>query len=114
MDRQTKAGSWDTVIRPRTGWFDLDLKDLLRYRDLILLMVKRNFTVLYKQTVLGPAWVVIQPLLTTIVFTVVFGSLAGLTTADVSGDFAMPAFLFYMSGNICWNYFASTMQTTST
>ena len=113
MDRQTKAGSWDTVIRPRTGWFDLDLKDLLRYRDLILLMVKRNFTVLYKQTVLGPAWVVIQPLLTTVVFTVIFGNLAKLTTADVPGDYVIPSFLFYMAGNICWSYFSTTLQATS-
>ncbi len=107
MDRQTKAGSWDTVIRPRTGWFDLDLKDLLRYRDLILLMVKRNFTVLYKQTVLGPAWVVIQPLLTTLVFTVIFGSVAGLPTDGV------PKFVFYMGGNVCWSYFANCLQNTS-
>ena len=78
MDNARKSGGWDTVIRPRTGWFDIDFKGLVRYRDLILLMVKRNFTVLYKQTILGPAWVVIQPLLTTLVFTVVFGNLAGL------------------------------------
>ena len=70
MDNSRKTAGWDTVIRPRKGWLDIDIKGLVRYRDLILLMVKRNFTVLYKQTVLGPAWVVIQPLLTTLVFTV--------------------------------------------
>ena len=106
MDRQKNAG-WDTVIRPRKGWFDIDLKDLFRYRDLVLLMVKRNFTVMYKQTILGPAWVVIQPLLTTLVFTVVFGNIAGLPTDG------MPKFLFYMAGNICWNYFATCLTTTS-
>jgi len=106
MDRQKNAG-WDTVIRPRRGWFDIDLKELIRYRDMILLMVKRNFTVRYKQTILGPAWVIIQPLLTTLVFTVVFGNIAGLPTDG------MPKFLFYMAGNICWNYFSTCLTTTS-
>ena len=106
MDRQKNAG-WDTVIRPRRGWFDIDLKELVRYRDMILLMVKRNFTVRYKQTILGPAWVIIQPLLTTLVFTVVFGNIAGLPTDG------MPKFLFYMAGNICWSYFSTCLTTTS-
>ena len=79
----------------------------MRYRDLIWLMVKRNFTVLYKQTILGPAWVIIQPLLTTLVFTVVFGNLAGLPTDGV------PKFLFYMAGNIMWHFFAQCLTTTS-
>ena len=107
MDNSRSRESWDTVIRPRKGWFDIDFKGLERYRDLILLMVKRNFTVLYKQTVLGPAWVVIQPLLTTLVFTVVFGNLAGLPTDGV------PKFLFYMAGNILWHFFAQCLTTTS-
>ena len=107
MDNSRSRESWDTVIRPRKGWFDIDFKGLVRYRDLILLMVKRNFTVLYKQTVLGPAWVVIQPLLTTLVFTVVFGNLAGLPTDGV------PKFLFYMAGNILWHFFAQCLTTTS-
>ena len=70
--QKSQQTHWDTVIRPRNGWFDIDFAGLFKYRDLILLMVKRNFTVLYKQTILGPAWVVIQPLLTTLVFTVIF------------------------------------------
>ena len=107
MDRSQKAAGWDTIIRPRRGWFDIDFKGLIHYRDLILLMVKRNFTVLYKQTILGPAWVIIQPLLTTLVFTVVFGNIAGLPTDG------MPKFLFYMGGNICWHFFASCLTTTS-
>ena len=108
MDTQRKNGGWDTIIRPRRGWFDIDFRELIRYRDLIFLMVKRNFTVLYKQTILGPAWVIIQPLLTTLVFTVVFGNIAGLPTDG------MPKFLFYMAGNICWHYFANCLTTTST
>ena len=93
--------------------FDLHLKETLQYRDLIFLFVKRNFTAYYKQTILGPLWAIIQPLLTTVVFTLVFGSLAKLTTADIKGDFVIPGFLFYMCGNICWGYFSSTLSTTS-
>ena len=107
MDNTRKTADWDTVIRPKRGWFDIDIKGLVRYRDLILLMVKRNFTVLYKQTILGPAWVVIQPLLTTLVFTVIFGNLAGLPTDG------MPKFLFYMAGNIVWQFFAQCLTVTS-
>lgn len=93
--------------------FDLHIKETFQYRDLIFLFVKRDFTALYKQTVLGPAWAIIQPLLTTIVFTIIFGNLAKLTTADVPGDFIIPGFLFYMSGNICWSYFSTTLSSTS-
>lgn len=107
MDNQQTPTKWTTVIKPRKGWFDIDFKGLVQYRDLILLMVKRNFTVLYKQTILGPAWVVIQPLLTTLIFTVVFGNIAGLPTDG------MPKFLFYMAGNVCWSYFSSCLTTTS-
>ncbi len=107
MQDSRKTSGWDTVIRPRKGWFDIDFKGLVRYRDLIWLMVKRNFTVLYKQTILGPAWVVIQPLLTTLVFTVVFGNLAGLPTDGV------PKFLFYMAGNIMWQYFSQCLTRTA-
>lgn len=102
-----------TEINSKHKLFDLHLKETFQYRDLIFLFVKRDFTALYKQTILGPAWAVIQPLLTTVVFTIVFGSLAGLTTADVKGDFVMPGFLFYMAGNICWSYFSTTLQATS-
>lgn len=93
--------------------FDLHLKETFTYRDLVFLFVKRDFTALYKQTILGPLWAIIQPLLTTVVFTIVFGNLAGLTTADISGDFVIPSFLFYMAGNICWSYFSTTLQATS-
>jgi len=107
MQQQQSPAKWDTVIRPRNGWFDIDFKGLMKYRDLIMLMVKRNFTVLYKQTILGPAWVVIQPLLTTLVFTVIFGKVAGLPTDG------MPMFVFYMGGNVCWNYFSNCLINTS-
>ena len=100
---------FDTVITSRHGWFDLNLRELWRYRDLILMFVKRNFIAQYKQTVLGPAWAIIQPLLTTVVFTVVFGGLAKLPTDGV------PPFLFYMCGNVAWGYFSGCLtQTAST
>ncbi|NLF26893.1 MAG: ABC transporter permease [Clostridiales bacterium] len=104
---QGQQEPWDTIIRPKRGWFDIDFKELIRYWDLAVLLVKRNFTVLYKQTILGPAWVVIQPLMTTLVFTVVFGGIAGLPTDG------MPSFLFYMGGNILWGYFSSCLSETS-
>ena len=92
---------------------DLHLKETFEYRDLIFLFVKRDFTARYKQTILGPLWAIIQPLLTTVVFTIVFGNLAHLTTADIEGELIIPGFLFYMSGNICWGYFSSTLSATS-
>ena len=90
-----------TVIRPKNGWFDLPIKELLNYKDLIFLFVKRNFVSLYKQTILGPAWAVIQPLLTTVVFSLVFGSIAGLAADGV------PSFIFYLTANVMWAYFSS-------
>ena len=107
MDRRQNA-RWDTGIRPRRGWFDIDLKGLIRYRDLVLLMVKRNFTVMYKQTILGPAWVIIQPLLTTVVFSIVFGDIAGLGVKGV------PNFVFYLSGTVIWTLFANCLNQNST
>ena len=96
-----------TVIRPRSGWFDLNLRELAGYKDLIFLFVKRNFVSLYKQTVLGPAWAVIQPLLTTVVFSLVCGNIAGLAADGV------PTFIFYLTANVLWHYFSSCLTTTS-
>ena len=102
-----------TTITSEHKLFDLHLRETFRYRDLIFLLVKRDFTAKYKQTVLGPLWAIIQPLLTTLVFTVIFGKLAKLTTADAPGDVLLPGFLFYMAGNICWSLFSSTVEATS-
>lgn len=98
---------WDLVLQPRTVWFDLHLQDLWRYRDLIFLFVKRDFVTFYKQTVLGPLWYIIQPVLTTIVFTIIFGKLA-----QVSTDGTHP-FLFYLAGNVAWGYFSGCLIGTS-
>ena len=109
----TETPKFKTTITSEHKLFDLHLKETFQYRDLILLFVKRDFTALYKQTILGPAWAIIQPLLTTVVFTIIFGNLAKLTTADAPGDYIIPGFLFYMGGNICWGYFSGTLQATS-
>jgi lipopolysaccharide transport system permease protein len=97
----------ETIIAPSRGWFDWRLGQLWRYRDLVTLFVWRDFVSVYKQTVLGPAWHVIQPLLTTIVFTLIFSRVAGLSTDGA------PPFLFYMIGNVGWTYFASSLDNTS-
>jgi lipopolysaccharide transport system permease protein len=96
-----------TVISPDHRWFDWRLRQLWRYRDLIRLFVWRDFVAVYKQTILGPAWHILRPLLTTIVFTVVFGRVAGLSTDGA------PAFLFYLSGFVVWNYFAVALDNVS-
>lgn len=98
---------WTTVLRSRSGWFDLHLKDLWEYRDLILLFVRRDFVSIYKQTILGPFWFLLQPLASTFIFTVVFGKIANIPTDGI------PQPLFYMGGIVTWNYFASCLNRTS-
>ena len=102
-----------TTITSKHRLFDLHLRETFKYRDLIWLFVKRDFTALYKQTILGPLWALIQPVLTTFVFSFIFGSLAGLTTADVPGDFNIPSFLFYMSGTMLFTYFFTNVNKVS-
>ena len=100
--------AWDLIITPRKKWYDLQLRDVWHYRDLIGMFVRRDFVSRYKQTILGPLWFLIQPFLTSIVFTVVFGNIAGLPTDG------LPQLLFYMSGTVLWNYFAGCLTGTST
>ena len=98
---------WDLIITPRKKWYDLQLPDVWRYRDLVALFVRRDFVSKYKQTILGPLWFIIQPLITSVVFTVIFGNIAGLPTDG------LPQFLFYLSGNVMWGYFAACLTSTS-
>lgn len=98
---------WTTVLKPKHKLMDLNLKELLAYKDLIFLFVKRNFVTKYKQTILGPLWLIISPILTTLMFVVVFGNIAGLST-DGS-----PQMAFYMAGNIVWAYFSLCVTQTS-
>lgn len=99
---------WSHVIRPKSGLFELPFGELWRYRDLILLLVRRDFVATYKQTVLGPLWFLLQPLLTTLIFTIVFGRIAGIETEG------LPHMLFFMSGVVLWRYFADCVTKTST
>lgn len=102
-----------TTVTSKHKLFDLHLRETFQYRDLIWLFVKRDFTALYKQTILGPLWAVIQPVLTTFVFTFIFGSLAGLATTDIPSTFNVPSFLFYMSGTMLFTYFSTNVNATS-
>src|SRR5512136_623748 len=103
----TDPEKWDMVISPKRNLFDLRLQELWHARDLIMLFVRRDFVAVYKQTILGPLWYLIQPLLTTVVFTVIFGNVAKLPTDGI------PPFLFYLSGVIAWRYFADCLTSTS-
>ena len=96
-----------TVISPHNKLWSVDFREIWRYRDLIELFVKRNIVVQYKQTILGPLWYIIQPLLTVVMNMVVFGGIAGMSTDGV------PQALFYMAGNVCWFYFADCLNQTS-
>jgi lipopolysaccharide transport system permease protein len=96
-----------TVIKPQSHLLQLNLKELWNYRDLLLMYVKRDIVTFYKQTVLGPLWFIIQPVLTTVMFMFVFGNLAGISTDGI------PQPLFYFSGIILWNYFADCLTRTS-
>ncbi|MFC1831405.1 ABC transporter permease [Thermodesulfobacteriota bacterium] len=107
MSKSMKKQQWDLIIKPKTGWFDIDLQGIWRYRDLIAMFVRRDFVTLYKQTILGPLWYIIQPLFTTIVFTIIFNKVANIPTDKI------PPFLFYLSGNVMWAYFASCITRTS-
>ena len=100
--------NWTTEIKPKTGWFDINLKELFQYKDLITMFVKRDFKTLYKQTILGPLWIIINPLLTTIMYTIVFGNIANISTDG------MPQIVFYMLGTTVWTYFSTCLTKTST
>ncbi len=100
--------SWDLVIQSKSGWLDLHLADLWRYRDLLWMFVRRDFVAVYKQTILGPLWFFIQPLLTTLTFTIIFSGVAKISTDG------LPPLLFYLAGTTPWNYFATCLTKTST
>jgi lipopolysaccharide transport system permease protein len=106
--KQDIVKEWDLTIEPQTSLFELNLKDVWRYRDLLWMFVKRDFVSFYKQTILGPLWFFIQPLFTTIIYTFIFGGLANLSTDG------LPQPLFYMAGITAWNYFADCITKTST
>lgn len=106
MQRKTD-NEWSIVIKPKTGWFDINLKEIWQYRDLIFMFLKRNFNSAYKQTVLGPLWFLISPLMSTTMFTLIFGKIANISTDGV------PQFLFYMCSNAAWGYFSTCLTSTA-
>lgn len=102
-----KEDNWDIIIKPKRSLFEIDLKGLWKYRDLLRMFVYRDFVTYYKQTILGPLWFFIQPMFTAAINLFVFGSLAGL------GPQGVPGFLFYLSGPILWQYFQDTFTKTA-
>lgn len=96
-----------TIIKPKTGWFDINLKEVWQYRDLIWMFTKRSFVLTYKQTILGPAWIFLNPFITSLIYTVVFGGIAGIATDSI------PQILFYMGGNAVWTFFANCINKTA-
>ena len=105
MKSQNKE--WLTIIKPKKGYLNVNLKEIWQYKDLILLLFKRNFTTRYKQTILGPIWYIIYPIINTLISTLVFGTIAKIPSDGV------PYFLFYMCGHTAWNYFSSCLVSTS-
>ena len=104
---ENEEENWDLIITPRKKWYDLQLREVWHYRDLIALFVRRDFVSRYKQTILGPLWLIIQPILNSLVFTVIFGNIARLPTDG------LPPILFYMSGTVLWHYFSNCLTGTS-
>lgn len=107
MGEKVKMSEYITHIKAKNKWLDVNLKEIIEYRDLIFLFVKRNFIVQYKQTILGPLWFVLNPLLTTLIYTFVFGNIAHISTEGV------PQFTFYLVSNAIWTYFSLCITQTS-
>ncbi|HVW98968.1 MAG TPA: ABC transporter permease, partial [Candidatus Babeliaceae bacterium] len=106
--KDTQASrSWTEVIKPHSGWLDIHLIDIWRYRDLIMLLVRRDFVSIYKQTILGPLWIFIQPLLVSFTYVIIFTRVAHLSSDG------LPPILFYLAGVTCWNYFSACLNTTA-
>jgi lipopolysaccharide transport system permease protein len=107
-DLSAQNEHWDHLIRPQTSLLDIDIRELWHYRDLLVLMVRRDFVATYKQTILGPIWFFLQPILTTLTFMLIFGRIAGISTEG------LPMILFYMAGVTLWNYFSECLTRTAT
>lgn len=104
---QMNEKEWDVVIVPERKWYELNLKEVYQYKDLVFLFVKRSFTAQYKQTILGPLWFVMNPLITTFISTIIFGGIA-----EIESD-GVPYFLFYLCGYTLWNYFSECVSQTA-
>ena len=102
-----KVDNWDLIITPNRGYFEFHFNEIWNFRDLLLIFIRRDIITQYKQTILGPLWIVIPPILTTLVFTIFFGNIAGIPTDGI------PSVLFYMAGIINWNFFSTALTSTS-
>ena len=100
-------GDWSLIIKPKRKWLDIDLREIYRYRDLVKLFVNRDFVTVYKQTILGPLWFILNPLFTTIMYSFVFGGLAKIPTDGI------PQTLFYYGGTMLWGYFSACLASGS-
>jgi lipopolysaccharide transport system permease protein len=107
MQKTNKPEGWDITIQSDSSWFELNLAEVWKYRDLIIMFIKRDFIAQYKQTILGPLWFFLQPLITTLTYIVVFGKIANLSSDG------QPRVLFYLSGILFWNYFSTSFIRTS-
>ena len=102
-----QVDNWDLIITPNRGYFEFHFNEIWNFRDLLLIFIRRDIITQYKQTILGPLWIVIPPILTTLVFTIFFGNIAGIPTDGI------PSVLFYMAGIINWNFFSTALTSTS-
>ena len=102
-----QVDNWDLIITPKRGYFEFHFNEIWNFRDLLLIFIRRDIITQYKQTILGPLWIVIPPILTTLVFTLFFGNIAGISTDGI------PNVLFYMAGIINWNFFSTALTSTS-
>lgn len=107
MKHPVDDSAWDIVIEPQRPWWRIDVRELWQYRDLLILLTRRDLVAVYKQSLLGPAWQVLQPLLTALMFAVIFGLMARLSTPGI------PPLLFYLAGVVPWTFFASVVNRTS-
>lgn len=98
---------WDLIIKPKNKWYQIDLAAIWKYRDLLMLLVRRDFVAVYKQTILGPLWLFIQPIIQSVIFSFIFSRIAKISTDG------LPPILFYMSGITLWTYFADCLNKTS-
>src|SRR5436189_5921435 len=94
---------WDLVLEPKSKWYSLNLSQIFRFKDLLILFVRRDFVSIYKQTILGPLWFFLQPIITAITYAIIFGVLANIPTEGI------PPLLFYICGITLWNYFSDTL-----
>src|SRR5580698_2987709 len=108
MDQSANKEHWDIEISAKSSLFDMKLRDTWHYRDLLFLLVRRDFVSFYKQTILGPIWFFVQPIITILMYSFIFNRLAGIKTGTI------PAPLFYLAGIIIWNYFSDCLTKTST